>query len=417
MSQSTPHETEEEGRDFDTEEALRRSLKELADLKFALDESAIVAITDQRGVINYINDKFCQISKYSREELLGQDHRIINSAYHPKEFIRELWTTIASGRVWRGEIRNRAKDGTLYWVDTTIVPFLNGEGKPYQYVAIRYDITERKRAEERNREQAALLDRAQDAIVLRDAADNKILFWNKGAENIYGWTAEEAVGHTARELRLLSELNEAQFEQGTQAVMEYIKLLDYSPAESVNYNWDDALAAHQQGRVFMGILWHDQTPLLEDASASKVAGKMGYSLVPSPSGQPVAQLEGWSYLIPTESKHPKEAYRFMEWAMRRNVQLQQTLKGGASGLQSIYEDPQVKAIPYVPTFLASIPVGRPKPTVPESSQMTEVMQQKLSEIVTKKRTPQEGLDSMAVELQRILGDKCKLRYQPKGTPK
>ena len=182
-----------------TEQALERSLKDLADIKFALDESAIVAITDQRGVINYVNQKFCEISKFSELELIGQDHRIINSAYHPKEFIRDLWTTIASGRVWRGEIKNRAKDGSYYWVDTTIVPFLNADGKPYQYVAIRYDITERKFTEERVHQQAALLDQAQDAILVRDL-DHNIQFWNKGAERIYGWSSEEVVGKNAKDV-------------------------------------------------------------------------------------------------------------------------------------------------------------------------------------------------------------------------
>lgn len=135
-----------------SEDLLQRSIQELSAYKYALDESAIVAITDQKGAITHVNDNFCKISKYSREELIGKDHRIINSSFHSKAFIRNLWQTIANGKIWKNEMKNRAKDGSFYWVDTTIVPFLNQQGKPYQYVAIRSDITNRKLIQEQVRQ-------------------------------------------------------------------------------------------------------------------------------------------------------------------------------------------------------------------------------------------------------------------------
>ena len=146
----------------------------LADLTRALDHAAIVATTDVTGRITYVNDKFCEISGYSRDELIAQDHRIINSGFHAREFIRDLWVTIANGRVWHGEIRNRAKDGHFYWVDTTIVPFLDAGGKPYQYIAIRADITARKAAEQRLVEQASLARLGQMAAVVAHEVKNPL---------------------------------------------------------------------------------------------------------------------------------------------------------------------------------------------------------------------------------------------------
>ncbi|OCA82450.1 hypothetical protein A8F94_21345 [Bacillus sp. FJAT-27225] len=129
-------------------EDLRMTLKELAELKRALNEATIFAVMDEHDRYLYVNQRFCEVSKYSKEELIGRTPFILNSGYHPKSYFEDVWKDLSEGKVWNGEILNSAKDGTTYWTDTTIIPFMDKNGKKYKHISIQYDITEKKRTEE-----------------------------------------------------------------------------------------------------------------------------------------------------------------------------------------------------------------------------------------------------------------------------
>ncbi|ABK45437.1 multi-sensor hybrid histidine kinase [Magnetococcus marinus MC-1] len=174
--------------------SLEAAIKQLAFQKFAMDQHAIVSIADATGNITYVNEKFCLVSGYAESELLGNNHRVLSSGHHGATFFQEMWHTIEQGNVWHGELKNRAKEGGFFWVASTIVPFLDSQGKPYQYISIRTDITQRKRVEEQHEKQKIFLQGITDAMgegLFAVDREGACIFINKQAERMLGWSAEE----------------------------------------------------------------------------------------------------------------------------------------------------------------------------------------------------------------------------------
>ena len=231
---------------LNTRGELQQALTAIKNQQFALDEHAIVSITDAAGNLVYANDKFCEISQYSRQELMGVNHRIVNSGLHSQQFFSDLWATIAQGKVWHGEIRNRARDQSLYWTNATIVPFLDEQNKPYQYISIRTDITEQRTLKEAIESSKVLLENVMNTLgegVYTLDAEGKCTFVNAEAEKILGWPFEELLG---------TQLHDIIHSRRGDGV--YVSLDECPIRRTMNeghvYRSDDECFQHKSGRLF-----------------------------------------------------------------------------------------------------------------------------------------------------------------------
>lgn len=181
----------------ETNKELNDALRHLEFHQFAVDQHAIVSIADVKGEITYVNDRFCEISGYAREEMIGQNHRLVKSDEHAHEYYRNMWHTIANGNVWHGELKNATKNGEYYWVSATIVPFLNEDGKPDQYISIRTDITAQKEMEETLLRQQQFLSGLTETLgegVFVTDADGRATYLNREGERLLGWDRDEFNG-------------------------------------------------------------------------------------------------------------------------------------------------------------------------------------------------------------------------------
>lgn len=308
----------------------RDTLKELRDLKFALDQSSIVAVTDPKGVFTYVNKKFCEVSKFSREELVGKDHQVVNSGFHTSRFFKKLWRTISSGSVWKGEIKNKDKNGHYFWVDTTIVPFTNDDGKPYQYVSIHTDITERKNAHEEinflvyNDELTGLPNKRKFIEKLRNklrTSNNNVAVFCLDLDRFK--ILNDSMGHRFGDVflqkvaeRLRSCLSEADFvaRQGGDEVIIYINSADEQKAK----------------HIAKMIIKEVSAPYFIDGHHYYITCSIGISLHPIDGGVAEELLKKADIAMYRVKKRGKNDYQFfdpgMDQLVRREMQLDKYLR-------------------------------------------------------------------------------------------
>ncbi len=215
---------------FKLESELKSSLKHIQDYRTALHAVSAVSVTNRDGLITFANERFCEITGYDLEELIGQNHRIIKSGIHEAEVYETMWKTILEGKIWRGQIQNKRKDGSYFWADSTIVPFLNEHGEPYQFMAIRFDITKQKETElaleHRNEFIETTLNNLPVGVVIRLLNQPKYIYVNTAFTTTYGWTINDFSTATVDEH--LHFANPEFLENVTSQVRKRIELNDYS---------------------------------------------------------------------------------------------------------------------------------------------------------------------------------------------
>ncbi|MFW5425950.1 MAG: PAS domain S-box protein [Methylophagaceae bacterium] len=218
---------------------LVKSQQELLFRQRALDDHAIVSISDVKGKIIYVNKKFEKVSKYSLDELMGQDHRLLKSDFHPDSFFIDMWRTIANGNIWHGEIKNRAKDGSIYWVSSTIAPYLNKNGKPDHYFSVRTDITHLKELEIEQQQETkrldTIIDIAMDASIQMDDK-GVVIGWNTQAEHIFGWSKKQAIGSQLHTLIIPEKYHEQHIAGFKRCLMSGESTLFSTPVEITAIN-------------------------------------------------------------------------------------------------------------------------------------------------------------------------------------
>lgn len=234
------------GEILQTRDELQTALAAIENQQFALDQHAIVSITDAQGNLIYANDKFCEISQYAREELIGQNHRIVNSQLHSQAFFADMWQTISQGKVWHGDIRNRAKNGSYYWTSATIVPFLDADKVPYQFISIRTDITQERLLTDQIKSSKRLLQNVMNTLgegVYTLDANGNCNFVNPEAEKILGWSLAELQG------RNLHDIIHAQHISGS-AIAHHDCHISRAVTQGQVYRSDQEYFQHRSGRFF-----------------------------------------------------------------------------------------------------------------------------------------------------------------------